>query len=161
MKVPARSAEAMSISPLRARTVRPSREYSISSTGVVPSAPPVTAAWSLIGAAPLLDVDQELVAEHGDGRADRRRDGRPEHADGRLLGRPGHPRRDVVARVEQEVEVLLAAFAPFDPVHDPLQPSRAFTARGALTAGLAGEELGDPPGGPHGAGVVVHDDHRA
>ena len=68
-------------------------------------------AGSLIGAAPLLDVDEELVAEHLDGRADRRRDGRAEHADGGLLGGPGQAGGDVVAGVEQQVEVLLPAVA--------------------------------------------------
>src|SRR5665213_383960 len=101
MKVPARSAAAMSISPLRARTVRPSSVNSTASTAFSSSAPLIGAAWSLIGAAPLLDVDQEFVTEHGDGRADRGRDGGPEHADGRLLRWPGHAGRDVVAGVEQ------------------------------------------------------------
>src|SRR5580704_10026649 len=100
MNVPARSAAAMSISPLTAVTSRPSRVNVTSSAG--------GAAGSAMGTAPLLDVHEELVAEHLDGRGDRRRDRRPQDADGRLLGRPAEPGRDVVGGVEQEVEILLA-----------------------------------------------------
>src|SRR5664280_639480 len=161
MNVPARSAAAISSSPLRAWTVRPSRVNSTSSAGASSGVPSGLVDWSLIGAVPLLDVDQELVAEHGDGRADRGRDGRTQDADRGLLRRPGQPGRDVVAGVEQEVEVLLAALAPLDALHDPLEPARSLAARRALPARLTGEELGDPPGRPDGAGAVVHDDDRA
>ena len=58
----------------------------------------------------------------------------PEHADGRLLGRPGEPGGDVVAHVEQQVEVLLAALARLDALHDllaasPSPPGTACTGR--------------------------------
>ena len=115
----------------------------------------------LIGAAPVLDVHEELVAEHLDGRSDGRRDGRPEHADGGLLGRPGQPGGDVVAGVEEQVEVLLAAVTGLDALHDPLEPARPLAARRALAARLPEEELGDAPGRPHRTGVVVHDHDRA
>src|SRR5580704_1705185 len=137
MKVPARSAAAMSISPLRAVTSRPSRVKVTVSTGA-PSTPvatdgPVPAeelsreavVGSLIGAALVFDVHEELVAEHLDGRGDGRGDGGAEHADGGLLGRPGQAGSDVVARIEEEVEVLLAAVARLDAGHDALEPARA------------------------------------
>ena len=55
--------------------------------------------------------------------------------------------------VEQELQVVLPAVAVFDAEQDPLEPPRALPAGRALAAGLPGEELGDPPGGPHHAGV--------
>src|ERR1035437_7731039 len=144
MKVPARSAAAMIISPLRPATWRPSRVKVTASSLEV---------GSLIRAASLFDVDQELVAEHLDGRADRRGDRGAEDADGGLLGRPGEPGGDVVAHIEQQVEVLLASPSRFDPHHHLEQPARPFPAWGALVARLPGEELGDAPRGPHRTGV--------
>ena len=58
------------------------------------------------------------------------------------------PGGDVVAHVEQQVEVLFAALARLDALHDLLQPARALAARRALPARLPGEELGDAPGRP-------------
>src|SRR3974390_2241683 len=160
MKVPDRSAAAMSSSPLWARAGRPSR---VNSTGgasgmavagvaagvalAVATAAAEEEGGSAIGARTLFDVDEELVTEQLDARADRRGDRGPEHADGRLLGGPGQPGRDVVARVEQEIEVLLATVPGLDALQDPLQPARALAAWRALAAGLAREELGDPPRG--------------
>src|ERR1700728_4702598 len=101
MYVPARSAAAINSSPGLADTVRPSRLMAI-----CPSARccPVESGK---GAPPLLDVHEELVAEHADTRSDRRRDGRPQHADGRLLRWPGHARRDVVTQIHEKVEIFL------------------------------------------------------
>src|SRR5664279_4787283 len=136
MKVPARSAAAMSSSPLCAVTSRPSRVNGTVSAD--PSCPgPWAAVCSPIGAPALLDVDEELVAEHLDGRADGGGDGRPEHADGGLLGRPGQSGGDVVARIEEQVEVLFAAVSRLDALHDLVQPPRALPAGRALAAGLA------------------------
>src|SRR5579862_9213761 len=124
MNVPARSAALISSSPGRAVAGRPSR-----TKGIDPSSEAWSSAGALAtsvkGARPFLDVQQELVAEHLDGRGDGRGDRRPEHADGRLLGRPVQPRRDVVAHVEQQVEVLLTTIPVLDAVQDALQPARA------------------------------------
>src|ERR1700733_9215572 len=142
-------------SPFVAVTSRPSR------VKVRPVS--AAAAWSpfavsVKGAPPFLDVHEELVAEHADARGDGRRDGRPEHADRRLLRRPGHARRDVVAQVHEEIEIFLATGAALNSEQDALEPSRALPARGALAARLAREELRDPPGGADRAGGRVHDD---
>src|SRR5207248_3384682 len=83
-----------------------------------------------------------------------------EHADRCLLWRPGQTRGDVVADVEQEVEVLLAAGALLDAVHHLVEPARAFTARRALTARFVVEEAGDAPRRPHRARGVVHHHDR-
>src|SRR5580692_9781487 len=139
MKVPARSAAAISISPFMAVAGRPSRVKWISSSGASAAATwagSVVVARSVKGTAPLLDVDEELIAEHLDGRPDGRRDRRPQHADGGLLGRPGEPGGDVVAGVEQEIEILLPAVAGLDALHDLLQPSGSLSAGGALATGL-------------------------
>src|SRR3954469_20849112 len=146
----------MIISPLRASTGRPSRLMV------------TTSSWSAMSASvrreragAVLDVDEELVAEQADGRHDRAGDGRPERADGGLLRRPGEPGGDVVEHVDQQVEVGLAALAGLDAVHDLLGPAAAFTARRALTARLAVEELAEAPGRPHDARRVVHGHDRA
>src|SRR3954469_11897558 len=75
--------------------------------------------------APFLDVEEVLVAEALDRRRDRRDGGRPERADRRLLRRPCDAGRDVVGHVEQQLEVVLAAGAGLDAVHDLLEPRRA------------------------------------
>src|SRR5437588_3757884 len=113
------------------------------------------------GTAALLDVDEELVPEHAHGGGDRRGDGGAEHADRGLLGRPGQTRGDVVAHVEEKVEVLLPARPVLDPAHDLLQPSAALSTGGALPARLVVEKLGDAPGGTHHARGLVHHHHRA
>src|SRR5271168_1993838 len=122
MKVPARSAAAMSISPLRAVAGRPSRVKGTDSTGSAWARsarsaatfsrvvlPADDAGCSVIGAALILDVDQELVTEHLDGRGDGRGDGGTQHADGGLLRRPSQAGGDVVTGVEEQIEVLLTA----------------------------------------------------
>src|SRR5579871_2751634 len=89
---------------------------------------------SVKGAPPFLDVHEELVAEHADARRDGRGDGRAEHADGRLLRRPRHAGRDVVAEIHEEIQIFLAAVAVLNSVHDALEPARALAARRALPA---------------------------
>ena len=84
----------------------------------------------------------------------------PEHADRRLLRRPLQPRGDVVAHVEEQVEILLAPVPVLDAVQHPLQPAGSLPAGGALAARLPREELGDPPGRPDHAGRRVHDRDR-
>src|SRR5674476_1107994 len=121
MNVPARSAAAINISPLRAVTSRPSRgnvTCPSATSGDTVWAGSAVVARSSIGTAPLLDVDEELIPEHLDGRTDGRRDGGPQHADGGLLGWPGQPGSDVVAGIEQEVEIFFPAVAGLDPLHD-------------------------------------------
>ncbi len=50
-------------------------------------------------------------------------------------------RRDVVAQVEQHVEVFHATTAVLQAVHGALDPARAFATWRALATGLAREEL--------------------
>src|SRR5271155_3564138 len=165
MYVPARSAAAISSSPFLAVTLRPSRVKvlvpSSWASGASASVGLETFAVSVKGTPPFLHVHQELVAEHADARRDRRRDRRPEHADGGLLRGPGHARGDVVAQVHEEVQIFLAPVAVLNSVHDALQPARALAAGRALAARLAGEELGDAPRGADHARGRVHDDDRA
>src|SRR5947208_5848176 len=111
-------------------------------------------------ALPVFDVDEELVPEHADGRDDRGGNGRAEDADRCLPRRPGQTRGDVVAHIEEEVEVLLAPRTVLDAVHDLVDPARTLAARRALAARLVVEEAGDAPSRPHRAGGVVHDDDR-
>src|SRR5437773_11207038 len=79
-----------------------------------PSRTMLTVSSSVKRTGPIFDVDEEFVAEHADGGHDRARDGRPERTDRGLLRRPRQAGRDVVARVEQQVEVGLAALALID-----------------------------------------------
>src|SRR5438105_12207444 len=113
MYMPWRSAAAITSSPCRASMARPS-------TVTVTVSFCCSVCWLISpeGTAALLDVDEELVPEHAHGRGDRRGDGGAEHADRGLLGRPGQTRGDVVAHVEEEVEVLLPAGAVLDAAHD-------------------------------------------
>src|ERR1700691_2931663 len=114
---------------------------------------------SVKGASSLVDVPDELVTEHRDRRVDRRGNRRSEDADRRLLGRPEESRRDVVAEVEQEVDVFHAPSPVFESVHCALDPARSFAARRALATRLAREEPGDAPRSAHHAvGLVHHDD---
>src|SRR5271155_566536 len=120
----------MSNSPGLAVTVRPSRlkASSLDSCSVL--------AVSVKGASPFLDVHEELVAEHADARRDGRRDGGSQHADGRLLRRPGHAGGDVVAQVHEKVQIFLAPVAVLNSEQDALQPARPFAAGRALAARL-------------------------
>src|SRR5205807_9437318 len=144
-----RSAAAITISPGLASTGRPSTTIDS-----------VSVAVSAIRAGAFLDVHEELVSEHANGPHDRRRDRGPQDADGGLLRRPGQTGGDVVAHVEEEIEVLLSARALLDAPDHLLDPARALAAGGALATGLAREEAHDAPGGPHDTGLVVHDHDR-
>src|SRR4051812_11707400 len=66
-----------------------------------------------VGRSPL-EVGLDLAPEPPHGRRDGRHRRRPERADRRLAGRPGDPRADVVADVEQQVEIARAAVAVDD-----------------------------------------------
>src|SRR4051812_27485457 len=147
----------MIISPGVASTALPSTVI-VTTSGFV-------SVTSLIGALPVLDVDEELVAEHPERRDDRRRDRRAEWTDRRHvrrpLRRPLDARADVVAHVHQQVEVVHAAVAGFDAVHDLVEPGRALATGRALAAGLPGEGAHEAPRGPDHAGRVIHGDDRA
>src|SRR2546423_560482 len=82
---------------------------------------------------PVFDVDEELVAEHADGRHDGARNRRPERADRRLPRRPRQARRDVVTDIEQEIEVGVTTLTLLDAAQDLLEPSTPLPARGALS----------------------------
>src|ERR1700691_6208940 len=121
----------MSSSPGAASTLRPFTEI-------------VTVDFTSVkGASSLVDVLDELVAEHRDRRVHRRGNRRTEHADGRLLRRPGESRGDVVAEIEQQVEVFHAAATVFQAIHRALDPTGSFAARRALPARLTRKELGN------------------
>src|SRR5580704_15963615 len=161
MNVPACSAAAIRNWPAGAVTSRPSMvkvtDAPASTLGAMPWCDVTTG--SAMRTAPFLDVHEEVVAKHPDPRRDRRRDGRPQDADRRLLRRPRHPRGQVVAHVHEEVDVRLAPVTVLDAPQDLLQPSAPLTTRRALATRLAPEEAGDPPRGAHHArGVVHHDD---
>src|SRR5947209_10163914 len=157
--MPARSAAAITTSPGWASIARPSTVTVRVSLAVCSVCDISTAASCAVRALPVFDVDEELVAEHADGRDDRRGDGRAEDADRCLPRRPGQTRGDVVADVEEEVEVLFPSGAALDSVHDLVDPAGALSAGGALATRLVVEETGDAPRGPHRArGVVHHDD---
>src|ERR1700678_984398 len=106
MYTPARSAAAINSSPGRPVTARPSM---VNGTVSSPSAGGTELVCSVIGAATIFDVHQELVSEHGDSGRDGRRDGGTEHTDRGLLGWPVDPGADVVTNVHQQIEVLFAA----------------------------------------------------
>src|SRR5579859_26440 len=122
MYTPARSAAAMIISPAYASTSLPSRTIFTVSSGWLPA----------IRAGAFLDVHHELVAEHPHGRHDRARDRRAERADRRLPGRPRETRGDVVAHVQQEVEVGLATLSLLDASQHLLEPAGALATRGEI-----------------------------
>src|SRR5947208_1802609 len=82
----------------------------------------------------LLDVGEVLVSEHLDRGRDRRRDRWPQHADRRLGRRPRQAGGDVVAHVEEQVEVGHAPTPELDPPQHLVEPPTALTARGALAA---------------------------
>src|SRR5580765_5305677 len=82
----------------------------------------------LHGAALVVDVVLEFLAEHFHERARGHRRGISQRADGAAL--------DVVGEVEQEVEVLAPPGAVLDAVEYPVEPARAFAARRALPAGF-------------------------
>src|ERR1019366_8560082 len=141
MKTPARSAAAIRNSPAPATTARPSMVIST----VAPSSAWGAMAWwevmtgsamgpGSLGTGSVFDMEQELVAEHPDGRGDGGGDGGAEHADGRLLRRPAHAGGQVVGDVHQQLQVALAAFAVLDPAQDLLEPTAPLATRCALAA---------------------------
>ena len=77
------------------------------------------------------------------------------------------PGRDVVADVEQQLDVAGTTVTIEDALEDLLFPARAFTARCALAAGLSGVEPHQAQRGLYRVGGVVHDhdgagaEHRA
>src|SRR5947207_1434828 len=115
---------------------------------------------SAMRAAAFLHVHEELVAEHAHRGHDRARDRRPERADRRLLRWPRETGSDVVADVEEQVEVVVAAGARLDAPKHLLEPAAPLAARRALPARLVREEPGDPPRRPHHARGLVHGDDR-
>src|SRR3954467_11078854 len=106
------------------------------------------------------DVRLELMPEP----ADRGRDGRhgrgAQRTDRRLAGRPVDARTDVVADVEEHVDVFGSSLTVDDAREDLLEPARAFATWRALAARLLGEEAHDAVTGLHDVGVFVHDDDR-
>src|ERR1017187_2270202 len=148
MSVPARSATSMTNSPGLASNSRPSmvRDTEVRIT-------------SVMGTSSVTDVFNEVVAKHVDGRVNRGGNRRAEHADGRLLGWPSEAGSNVVAEIEQQVEVLDPSTPVLQSVQDALEPSRTFATGRALSAGLASEELGNAPGSAHHAGGLVQHHH--
>src|SRR3954453_8586323 len=148
MEQPARSAAAVIISPFWATTSLPSRM--IVTVSVVAS----SAMWT----PSILDVHEELVAEHADARHDRAWDRRAERADRCLPRRPRQAGRDVVTDVGEQVDVGLAPLSLLDAQQDLLEPATALATRRALPARLAVKELGQPVGRPDHARGVIHGD---
>src|SRR5580692_9045227 len=145
----------MSSSPFLALTSRPSSVKVCVPSSLASAASASVGLLVLLvsvkGTPSFLHVHQELVAEHADAGRDGRRDRRPEDADGRLLGGPGHTGRDIVAQVHEEIQIFLAPVAILNSVHDTPKPARPLAAGRTLDARLAGEELGDAPGGANHA----------
>src|SRR5262249_17601048 len=104
------------------------------------------------GAAALLVVLDELVPEVADARGDRGRRAVTERAE-RAAG-------DVVADIQELLDVLLGALAVFQPVQDADQPERALPARRAFPARLVLAELGRAEHRADDTGGVVEDLHR-
>src|SRR3954452_1131779 len=107
------------------------------------------------------DVGLELRAEPHHRRGDRRHRRRAERADRRLARRPRDAGADVVADVEEHVDVARAPLPGDDPAEDLLEPRRSLAARRALAARLTREEAHDAMCGAHDVGVLVHHDDRA
>src|SRR6201996_8748884 len=103
-------------------------------------------------AAALLLVLDDLVAEVLERRVDRHRHGVAEGTE-----RTAH---NVVAHVEERLQVLLGGRALLNPLDDAHKPVGAFAARRALAAGLVLVELRPAERGPHHAGGVVEDLQR-
>src|SRR3954470_18405603 len=100
-------------------------------------------------AAPFGEVLEVLVAEVLDRAGDR--------AGGAVAERAERPAQDVVALVQQEFEVLLAADARLQVGESLDQPPRALAARRALAAGLVLVELGPSQNRSDDAGRLVED----
>src|SRR5688572_28890620 len=111
----------MIISPCLASTTLPSTVILIGSSATDQSLGVINSTGKLCfpveRTRTFFDVDEELVAEHLDAGGDGGGDGGAEHADGCLLGRPAQAGSDVVAHVEQELEVGLPALTLLDAAH--------------------------------------------
>src|SRR6266496_3841674 len=103
-------------------------------------------------AAALLLVLEVLVPEVLDRGGDR--------ADRAVAERTERPAEDVVADVQQLLQVFLAALAVLQPVEHADHPERPLPAGRALAARLVLVELGPPQGGPDHAGGFVEDLQR-
>src|SRR5689334_18392161 len=103
-------------------------------------------------AAAFLLVLHELVPEVLDARGDRA---------GRAVTQGAErPAEDVVADVQELVQVFLGAAAAFQPFEHPDHPERALPARRALAARLVLVELGPAQHGADHAGGLVEDLQR-
>src|SRR5688500_16333591 len=126
MYVPARSAAAMSSSPGRASTGRPSTlmvtVWTVSTSSATDRRSDLEGHPDGLGVTAVGDVGLELGAEALEGGGDGRHRRRPERADRRLLGRPGDAGADVVADVEEQLEVARAPAPGEDPLEDLLEP---------------------------------------
>src|SRR5215470_16872829 len=103
-------------------------------------------------AAASLGMLDELVTEVLDGRYDR--------TDRAVAERTERAAQDVVADVEQLVQVLVGSLAPLQPVQDPHHPVGALPAQGTLAARLVLVELGPPERGADHAGCLVENLQR-
>src|SRR5262249_51973992 len=97
----------------------------------------------------VLEVFVPEVLDRGDDRGDRA-----------VAQRAERPAEDVVADVEQFLQVFLAALAVLEPLEDADHPERPFPAGRALAARLVLVELGPPQRGPDHAGGLVEDLQR-
>ena len=103
----------------------------------------------------------DLVAEVLVQARDRTHRRRAERADrGLHERRAGDPGRDVVADVEQQVEVFGTTLAVRHAVQDLFEPARALAARSALAARLVREELHETPRDEDRINRVVVDHDR-
>src|SRR5712691_2702619 len=64
---------------------------------------------------------------------------------------------DVIADVEQKIEVFLAAVSMFEPVQDFGEPVGSFATGGAFAARFVAVELAHAQHGINDAGIFVHD----
>ena len=71
----------------------------------------------------------------------------------RVAKRTDRIAHDVAADVENQIEIVLVAFAMLDAVKNLFHPVTAFAAWTALTAGFMGEKARKVPRGPHHAGA--------
>src|SRR5581483_5191807 len=164
MKMPFASATAITSSPCRAAISRP---LMVRVTVSLSSA--TGGLHGSVGGAAQRDrrverpahIGLELVAEPADRGRDGRNGRRAERADGGLAGRPVDTGADVVADVEEQVDVLRATLPRDDAGEDLLEPRGALTARRALAARLLREEAHDAVAGAHDVGVFVHHPDRA
>ena len=64
----------------------------------------------------------------------------------------------VVGQIDQHIQILVTALPQLDTTKHPVEPTRALTARRALTAALVLVEVRDALNGLHDVGGFVH--HR-